>query len=98
MLLRAVPQSGARPSKMERDMSLWAIENEDAAGEGLFIVDAASEEEAVRIHDTKEAQTTITSVEQISCIDLALVTGRLGESYYFERQRKPRFSMLKRHK
>ena len=73
-------------------MSLWAIENEDSAGEGLFVVDAPSEEEAVRIHDIKEPQTTITSIEQIEWIDLALVTGELGESYYYERQRNAKRS------
>jgi hypothetical protein len=69
-------------------MSLWAIENLDDCGEGLFIVDAPSEEEAVRIHDEKEPQTIITSIEQIQWIDLALVTGELGESYYFKRQKE----------
>lgn len=70
------------------EMSLWAIENLDDAGEGLFVVDADSKEEALRIHDTKNGEMEIRSVEQIGWIDLALVTGERGESYYFERQRE----------
>ena len=68
-------------------MSLWCIENVDAAGEGMFIVDAEDLQAAVFAHDTKNPGLVITSIEQVEWVDLALVTGELGESYFFERKR-----------
>jgi hypothetical protein len=67
-------------------VSLWAIENLDDAGEGLFVCEARSKEEALRIHATKNGHLKVTSVEKLKWIDLALVTGERGESYYFKRK------------
>jgi hypothetical protein len=67
-------------------MSLWAIENLDDAGEGLFVCEAWSKAEALRIHRKKNKGLKVTSCEKMEWIDLALVTGERGESYYFKRQ------------
>jgi hypothetical protein len=69
-------------------MSLWCIENLDDAGEGMFVVDARSKEEALRAHAQKNGDMEVTSCKRIKWVDLALVTGERGESYYFERGRK----------
>ena len=69
-------------------MSLWCIENVDDAGEGMFVVDAGSKGEAMRMHMQKNPGLKVTSIERIKWVDLALVTGERGEGYYFERGRK----------
>ena len=68
-------------------MALWIIENEDEAGEGMFVVDAPTKEKAIEEHNKKNPGLKITSVEKSKWVDLALVTGERGESMYFERQR-----------
>jgi hypothetical protein len=69
-------------------MSLWCIENVDDAGEGMFLVDAPSESVARTWHRKKNGKLKITSCEKVKWVDLALVSGKLGESYYFERGRQ----------
>lgn len=69
-------------------MSLWCIENMDDCGEGMFVCDAESLQDALLLHDDKNPQAKVTSIERIEWVDLALVSGELGESSYFERQRK----------
>jgi hypothetical protein len=69
-------------------MSLWCIENLDDAGEGMFLVEAEDEMEALRIHAEKNRGMKVTRCEQVAWVDLALVTGERGESSYFERQRQ----------
>jgi len=69
-------------------MALWCIENVDSAGEGMFVVDAPSKEVAMAWHREKNGSMTVTRCEQVKWVDLALVTGELGESYYFERGRQ----------
>jgi hypothetical protein len=69
-------------------MSLWAIENLDDAGEGLFVCDARNRLEAIRMHREKNKGMKVTSCERLKWIDLALVTGALGESYYFKRRKE----------
>ena len=69
-------------------MALWCIENLDDAGEGMFVIDAGSKGEALRMHMQKNAGMKVTSIEKVKWVDLALVSGVLGESYYYERQRK----------
>ncbi len=69
-------------------MSLWCIENQDDAGEGMFICNAWSKVEAMRKHAKKNKGMKVTSCEKVEWVDLALVTGERGESYYFERGRK----------
>lgn len=66
---------------------MWVIENLDDAGEGMFVCDAPDEETALRMHSEKNNGVEVTSCEQLPWVDLALVTGERGESYYFERQR-----------
>lgn len=39
-------------------------------------------------HKKKNKGLKVTSCEQVEWVDLALVTGKLGESYYFERGRE----------
>jgi hypothetical protein len=56
-------------------MSLWCIENLDDAGEGMFIVNARSKEEALKVHAERNARLEVTSCERIKWVDLALVTG-----------------------
>jgi len=68
-------------------MSLWVIENLDACGEGMFICEAWSKAEALRIYRKKNKGVKVTSCEKLKWVDLALVTGERGESYYFERER-----------
>ena len=68
-------------------MALWIIENEDEAGEGMFVVDATTKEKAIEKHNERNPGIKITSIEKSEWVDLALVTGERGESYYFERQR-----------
>jgi hypothetical protein len=69
---------------------LWCIENLDDAGEGMFLVDARDEQEALSEYAKKHSKCgcEITSVEQVAWIDLATVSGERGETYYFERQRE----------
>lgn len=69
-------------------MALWVIENLDDAGEGMFCVDAGSKGEAMRIHMQKNPGLKITSIEKLKWVDLALVTGERGESYYYKRRIK----------
>lgn len=70
-------------------MSLWAIENFDDAGEGLFVCDAESPEDAIRIyreHENNPAQ--IVSVEQVQWIDMATVTGEFNQTNFYEKKRR----------
>jgi len=71
-------------------MSLWCIETVDDAGEGMFVVDARDEQEALAEYAKKHSNCAceITSVEQMKWIDLATVSGERGETYYFERKRE----------
>jgi hypothetical protein len=68
-------------------MNLWCIENVDEAGEGMFIASAETKREALRMHLEKNPQAQITSIKRTRWVDLALVTGERGESYYYERKR-----------
>jgi hypothetical protein len=54
----------------------------------MFLCDAPSLQDAMLMHDSKNPQARITSIEETAWVDLALVTGERGESYYFERGRK----------
>lgn len=65
---------------------MWVIENLDDAGEGMFVCDAPNRKAALRIHRRKNKGLKVTSCEQIKWVDLALVTGELGESYYSKRK------------
>jgi hypothetical protein len=69
-------------------MPLWAIENEDEAGEGLFIVDAPNRNAAFKIYRLKEGKTKVTVIYLTEWISLATVTGERGETYYFEQRSK----------
>lgn len=69
-------------------MSLWVIENLDDAGEGMFVCDAPNKKTALKMHDEKNKGMKVLDCQRVKWVDLALVTGKLGESYYFERQRK----------
>jgi hypothetical protein len=71
-------------------MSLWAIENLDDCGEGLFVCEAWSKAETLRIHKKKNKGMKVTNCEKLKWIDLALVTGERGESYYFKRNQQAR--------
>jgi hypothetical protein len=53
----------------------------------MFICDAYSRAEALRKHAKKNKGMKVTSCEKLEWVDLALVTGERGESYYFERGR-----------
>ena len=66
---------------------MWVIENLDDAGEGLFACDAATKEEALRMHSEKNKAEVMTC-EETPWIDLALVTGVCGESFYIQPQLK----------
>lgn len=85
---RAVAGMGSAEIEASEVGVLWCIENLDECGEGMFIVDAESLQDAMLAHDDKNPQAKITSIEQVEWIDLALVSGELGESYYLERNRK----------
>ena len=65
---------------------MWIIENVDSFGEGMFICDAASKEEALRKHAEKNKDLEVTRCEQSEWVDLALITGRHGASSYFQTQ------------
>lgn len=67
---------------------LWCVENEDECGEGMILLLARTEEEAREKAQKREPQATITSCESVLMVDLALVTGERGMSYYFERNRE----------
>ncbi len=69
-------------------MSLWVIENLDDCGEGMFVCEAWSKAEALRIHAKKNKGMKVTSCEKLKWVDLALVTGERGEFLYYQRQRE----------
>ena len=68
-------------------MPLFLIENMDDCGEGMFIVDAASKKDALRMHNKMERHAKVTDISKVKWVSLALVTGERGECYYKERMR-----------
>lgn len=66
---------------------MWVIENMDDEGdEGMFVCNAPTKKLALKMHEKKNRGMKVTSCERVKWVDLALVTGELGESYYFQRQ------------
>ena len=69
---------------------MWVIENLDDCGEGMFCCDAPDKETALAMHAKKNKGMKVTSCYRTQWVDFALVTGELGESYYFERGARAR--------
>jgi hypothetical protein len=67
---------------------LWCVENLDDNGEGMILLLARDEETARTKAQKMEPQARITRCESVLWVNMALVSGERGQSYYFERNRE----------